>query len=240
MSEASRLYTQRPSAGLIKSFAFAPDSSISTDEAAHARQMEAMLNDLQGFSISFGSAASLLDYCRQLERSEPTSELGGRSFWWKFNAGRDGAMSLYHLMKTIEGIRASMNKIPTYRLKIKHPKLRTAQKYFEAYFPRASTMRTAIAHLGEISDTTTKRERNFIRAEDMEELKRLGIPVGPGTNVKIDQCFSESTFIMTFEGELITYSLTMLSWQRVRKVVQDCLDAFVDAGTVSEALILGS
>jgi hypothetical protein len=51
---------------------------------------------------------------------------------------------------------------------------------------------------------------------------------------KINQSFYGATFVMTFEGKLIKYDLTHISYQRLLKIVEDCLAAFAAVGSMVE------
>jgi hypothetical protein len=215
----------------VRRFQFSGKNPLSSKERDFAGQIEELVLEIQFFANDFGSAASLLDYCHELERTQPRSELGGRSFWWKFVAGRDGAMSLYHFLRTLEAIRGSLNLIPSLRGNIDHVLLRKSERFFHNHFPVALKMRTAIAHLGEIGNTIEKRKRNVLAKGDFEG---LFFNITQGENIKMNQSFDFYRFMMTFEGEVITYDLNMLSYQRLLAIVQDCFDAFASAGVLTE------
>jgi hypothetical protein len=200
----------------MKRFQFRSKESLVPEEQEHASHMEELLFELSSHANDFGSAASLLDFCLQQERTPISEDIAGRSYWWKFVGGRDGAMCLYHFWMTLETIRGSMHLIPTFKPSINHPLLRSCDRSFRDHFPDFYPMRTAIAHLGEIGNTLDKRKGNSV------------------DGYRIYQSFHAATFLMTFEGQTIKYNLTLLSYQRLLKIVDDSFAAFAAVGDAVE------
>ncbi len=145
----------------MKRFQFHGKESLSPEEQEYASQMEELLFELSLHANDFGSAASLLDFCLQQGQTPINADIAGRSYWWKFVGGRDGAMCLYHFWRTLEAIRGSMHLIPTLQPSINHALLRSCDKFFRKHFADFWPMRQAIAHLGEISNTLDKRKDNI-------------------------------------------------------------------------------
>jgi hypothetical protein len=69
---------------------------------------------------------------------------------WVFVAGRDGAMSIYHFAKSMEGMMAFLGQCPTVLDKVDRTKLRSARKMLRELFPDFEAVRHAVAHAGEL------------------------------------------------------------------------------------------
>ena len=70
---------------------------------------------------------------------------------WPVIAARDGAMSIYHFRKTLEGLDACIGQLPSLHAATNRPHRKRARRVFEARFPHFIKVRHAVAHSGERS-----------------------------------------------------------------------------------------
>ncbi len=190
--------------------------SLPRTEIEIAINISTRLLSFNGYLQAFRSAVQLFDFCQ----TEYGRKIGGG---WQTIAGRDGANTLWHVGKSMETIRARLQKTacPTLVSLVDFSQTREAIRQFKAAFPEFYGLRIALAHSGEIS-------------ADMHHgvsgpLSKLGITFNAGSTTFFENCFVGRSFAATFEGKLLSYDISMDSLNQLDRIKKIFFSAFVGA-----------
>ncbi|MFN0043496.1 MAG: hypothetical protein ACKVSF_09840 [Alphaproteobacteria bacterium] len=142
---------------------------------------------------------------------------------WQLMAARDGALTIYHFGRAIEGLRDSFRGCPALRDQVDHNTIRQGYSEFKSAFPHFIEIRAAVAHVADFSQTTEKKARHSIKglfsAKRFSSSDPAGITWLPGN-------MNDHTFAVTLNGEPYTYDLIPESVDKLRKIKIQIFSAF--------------
>jgi hypothetical protein len=220
-----------------------PDS-LPKSERKSAWLIEQAVDDLNNFVKEFRSALALFDFCtgqqqaieqrRKANASRPNDPQFAEYFGgWRFVAARDGAMSIYHFGKTLEGIRANLGSCPAVRPWVDSSALRLAAKRFDNYFPQFVAMRHAVAHAGEL----TRGEKNFDKHSFTGNYTGPGIEVVDSAHMSIRNSLFGRTYTATFDGQVATYEISGTTLSHLGDIKEEIVSVFrkVEAASIEAA-----
>jgi hypothetical protein len=200
--------------------------SFPSGERETIAHVTGLLSLLWQYLITFESAIELYEFCSvQRYKEKKANPDGGYQpkhmyHEWQFMAVRDGALTLYHFAKAVEGIRRSQAGAPMFRGYVDHAIVRSAVRQFLEAFPSAQKMRHAVAHDAELMATLADSTKNFAQVDEVE-LDGFKIPI---TRSIIDGKFSTS-----IDGEVISYELTDAALDKLNSVKREIFRAFQNA-----------
>ena len=143
---------------------------------------------------------------------------------WKLIAARDGAMSIYHFTKAMEGANYWANKSKSIGPFVQREVTKAAGKNLREAFPRIEAIRHAVAHAGEIN-----KSRDHVKEHSIQRgLDNSFVKSDNTSNVIINNCLSGATFTMTWQGELLEYDINSVSAQALQAVRNLYFSAFSD------------
>ena len=146
---------------------------------------------------------------------------------WQSMAARDGALSIYHFGRAIEGLKNSLRFCPTLNAKVDHKKIRIAAKSFDATFPNNIAIRAAVAHVADFSKTP--QDKFFHAVKGIFKLRWFssddptGVTWLPGN-------MNGHTYAATVNGKAYAYDLTLENAEKLRAIKLQIYSAF-DATT---------
>jgi hypothetical protein len=157
-----------------------------------------------------------------------------RTLWttggWQQMAARDGALTIYHFGRTIEGLRESFRHCRALSEYVDHNRIRQSYKDFKSAFPHFIEIRAAVAHIADFSGTAQKMffhsVKGLFRTAWFSSSDPAGITWLPGN-------MNGSTFAITLEGKAYTYDLSFANAERLRDIKLHIFSAF-DAATISK------
>lgn len=187
-------------------------------ERVHIAHIERELMSLSRYVDDFGAAVSLFYFCRQFN-IKVTAE-------WQFVAARDGAMSIYHVAKAIEGIRSCFRDCPVYKGAVDHSKLREAAKGLQATFPGYERLRHAIAHSAELRRNVEHASKNATQGP----FEDFGIAVVAGSSITVNNGLNGNTFFTSIEGIMASYEVTHASLRALSRTLETFESGFIPAG----------
>lgn len=172
-------------------------------ERAEADSIKSNIGDMHERSTSFWAGRSLFQSCAERQVFDPAHAATYHK--WQLCAARDGAMSVYHFGRIIEGIDESLAHCPTLREKIDGRAKREARKQFERRFPSYITLRNALAHSAERSKTAKASQRHGkLRARTIEINPMSTVRLGKNASmfILLDNIYG-TTFSSMWEGKII-------------------------------------
>ncbi|MDX0478743.1 hypothetical protein GOC75_12265 [Sinorhizobium medicae] len=187
-------------------------------ERIYISHIEGELMSLGRYVGDFGSAVSLFNFCNQFGL-DVTSR-------WQFVAARDGAMSIYHVAKAIEGIRACFRDCPTYKEAVDHSKLREAAKELHVTFPGYDQLRHAIAHNAELRRNVEHASKNATQGP----FEDFGVAIDAGSSVSIGNGLNGNKFFTSIEGVMASYEISYGSLRALSKILDIFENGFIPAG----------
>jgi hypothetical protein len=158
---------------------------------------------------------------RQLLRDElhPQMDVYNR---WLFIAARDGAITIYNLGRSMEGIRASLKKCPSLNAIVDQEVLSESTRALRQRFPRFEGFRHMVAHAAEFSQTKDARaQHSTIAAMDNGLIKKA-----EGGDVFMGPSLIGREFTCTFEGKVLSYEISLESFEHIKKATLMFMSAF--------------
>lgn len=183
------------------------------DEQEEVRIVEDHLQRLVSYAEDFSAALSLFNFCKQFD-----VRLTGD---WAFVAARDGAMTIYHIGKTIELTRAALKRTPALSAMVSTDTLSEAGKKYRQTFPTFEKVRHAVSHSSELFRDKKHHEKNsfsgsyddgYIRVED-------------SASVVISNGLMGRNYTNTIDGKIVSYEIS----EATKHVVYDCVNTFMSA-----------
>jgi hypothetical protein len=194
-------------------------------DAAHL--VSTNLQSFEAHVRDFQSALALYNYC-QLLRNGPNM---GDACNWSFIAARDGAMSVYHSYRALDGIRQTLTKAPTLVAMVNRAALKSAGKIFHERFSSFEDVRDAVAHAGE----KTKTPEQYAKHSFSGNMNEGGIIATNVRNLTISNALSGRRYTNTWEGRIVTYELSQQSHSHLEAAKGFLWEAFRDAETATAA-----
>jgi hypothetical protein len=149
---------------------------------------------------------------------------------WQQIAARDGALTIYHFGRAIEGLRESFRPCPALSDQVDHLKIKHAYKVFKSAFPDFIEIRAAVAHVADFSGTTQKKF--FHSVKGLFKTKWFS-STNPDGLTWLAGNMNGNTFAVTLEGKAYTYDLSLQNAERIRGIKLQIFSAF-DAATISK------
>lgn len=193
-------------------------SSYPETEREHVRHIEGQLFGITRFVRDFEAAVSLFNFSSMFPH-----EITGN---WQFVAARDGAMSIYHFAKTIEGVRAAFGDCPTYRSAVDHRKLRAATKDIEVSFPGFEKLRHALAHNAELRRSHEHAAQNATKGP----FDNFGIKIEGEGSVTIGNGLNGNKFFTSIDGIMASYEISRDSLASLQRIHATFESGFIPAG----------
>jgi len=202
-------------------------AALPPDERGEAQVIADALIGLDNFAKNFWAALSLFTYASSEYRKADLLPEDGREwvmslyFSWLFVAGRDGAMTVFHLVKSIEVIQDRLHCCPTLAAEIDLLALRKVRKTFQRSFKDWEGVRHTVGHSADLKNTAARRAVHSVKT---------GIPgiieLRDGASLILNGCFVGDEFMSTFEGRQVSYALTAESHRVICKMVDDVYAIF--------------
>jgi hypothetical protein len=184
-----------------------------SEEQEEIRIVEDHLRRLVQYAEDFSSALSLFNFCEQFDH-----RLTGK---WPFVAARDGAMTIYHIGKTIELTRAALKRTPTLAVIALGDVLADAGKKYRQAFPAFEKVRHAVSHSSELFRDKEHRAKNaFSGSYDDGYIRIEG-----ATNVILSNGLMGRNYTNTIDGKIISYEIS----EGTKIIVYDCVNTFISA-----------
>lgn len=172
-----------------------------TSEWHAAYLVKSALESLDRHIEGFAAAVAIYDFSIALPNNAPE---------WKFVAGRDGAMTIYHFGVVIEGIRKSLAVARTLGQSVNHDIIRDAQKKFRLAFPDATKLRDGVSHIAEKMKTTDLHKEHSIRGA-----------------LTITDAYVGRVFIISWEGDSVTYEVSESSLRCLQEIRDSIWSSFL-------------
>ncbi|WP_125469928.1 hypothetical protein [Caulobacter vibrioides] len=186
------------------------------EERDDAGSIRANIAEMHRRSTSFWSGRNLFQRCAEQSVFDYANQ---RTYHeWQLCAARDCVMSIYHFGRIIEGIDISISKCPQLREIIDGKSKREARKRFERYFPSYITLRHAIAHSAERSNTLKDASRHG-------RLSSRKIELNPDVSVLVG---SEASMLLVHDNIYGTTFSSMWDGALVRCEINDQSGVWLD------------
>lgn len=228
---------QTDTPGVYDIGAFEPFIHAISDENEQYHSMVLILNltSLNGYVNDYAGAIGLHTHTEGLRRDVlAVGQADMLTFnrnmhmlkLWDEMAGREAAMTVFHLGKSLAAIRATMKDAPTVRADTDHNALREAAKLLEREFPNYELARHAAGH----------------RAEAMasfDTLKKHAVDLGDRQQF-IPGVVQDHTYVATFEKRELRVNLTENSRLKLAQVVSLIYSAFPKFSGLLPPINIGS
>ena len=153
-------------------------------EAHDAWDLERKISHLQDYFEDFAAAVALADKCeselavmngpllqgpqsgpgfdmdRYFENKRAIIESGQIYYRWINMAGRDGAMTLYHIAETFRVVKTLLHRCATLHEFVSEKFIKGLDREFANAFPDAEMLRDAVGHSAELTEDEAARARN--------------------------------------------------------------------------------
>lgn len=215
-------------------------TALPPEEHDAVRVLENLLCELENYARAFQAALRLYNFSSGQGRQQlaahraqggsidDSTELSNMLSEWGRIAARDGAMSIYHFYKAMEGIRDSIGSSPTLLGLVDISTLRYTVKLFKSKFPYVERMRNALAHAAEFRQTVQKDRRNTARGKQ----KGFGYD-SSGPYTIIQNSIIHGAYTATYEGQIIKYDISDESLNQMLRAKDAFYNAFRTAETRS-------
>lgn len=193
-------------------------------DRAAVRHLEDLLEDLSAYVDKFYYAVKLFDamsvnYHSASVVNSATVEYNALDHYlsWMRIAARDGAMTLFHIAKTLDAINSSISKCKLIFELIDRQALKSARLLFFNSFSNFSAIRHSVAHSGELfASEKAKKENSF-----SGDYEGLGMKIERSIGTIITEGLYNRTFTNTYDGEIVSYDISWENW----KILDDMLCA---------------
>jgi hypothetical protein len=182
-------------------------------------------------------AVYLYEYSDQAAREITDLATLEYSLWttggWQSMAARDGALTIYHFGRAIEGLKNSLRFCDALGALVDHRKIKNAGKLFEAAFPDSIAIRNAVAHIADFSQTLDKKTSHAVKGPFNKKWFASDDPEGitwlPGN-------MNGHTYAVSYHGKAFTYELSFENASKLRAVKNLIYSAFEAATSRDQGL----
>lgn len=181
-------------------------------EVETAMLISIRLRSFNTYLAAFRAALRLFDFCE----TEEVEKIGAAG--WKYIAGRDGCMTIWHIGKLMETIRGLLQK-PTCPVLVEFVDFsltRRAVREFKASFPEFYDLRIAVAHSGEMYGDLKHAIKGPISIEG--PLSEFGFLFDRSIPTLFQSLFLGRSFVSSFEGKLVSYELSKKSSDELSRI----------------------
>lgn len=211
-------------------------SNLSDEEGSAVFRLHSSLNALPNYIKDFEAALQLFDFCEVqyaliaqrrnaqalLEHDEANRDVFSA---WCSLAARDGAMTIFHFGKAMEGIKASIRTCPSVEAKMDRSLLRSATNLFRTSFPNFEAVRHGVAHAAELDRDEKARKANAHNGTYETEHIKIGVHV-EGLTIRT---LIGRTFTVTVNQKIVSYDLTTNTLGQLEAVKSEFFLAFKPA-----------
>ncbi len=206
-----------------------------TRSATHINQLLVMLNyyvrcfeaDVQLYEFS----AEQIAQARTAFEKDPSDKMADEGLeildGWPVVAARDGAMSIYHFGRTLDGLDETLAKAPNLAAKVDLALRKSARRTFKSAFRDFIGARHAVAHSGDKARTETQQGQHALMRSWANEQVSFR---GPGDVVLID-VLNQRQYSNTWEGRVVSYKISIDSLRKLAEVRDEIYRAFSSLAT---------
>jgi hypothetical protein len=130
-------------------------SRIPPEEMPAFLHIVQLLAGLRRYEHELRLAVYLFEYSQQAAHEVSDFTTRELALWttggWQSMAARDGALTIYHFGRAIQGLQSSFRFCPTLRDLVDHEAIRQAKKDFDVAFPHNIQIRHAVSHVADLS-----------------------------------------------------------------------------------------
>jgi hypothetical protein len=134
---------------------------------------------------------------------------------WRFIAGRDGAMSLYHFRQAMKHANSWAQKDGILSKHIDRATIKSATVKFDDRFPHIDKIRDSVSHSSDLLRTEKEIRENFVsatfRRADMPQIERE-------VELVHNDHFNERLFVTYFKKQQFSYELSEASLYILQEV----------------------
>jgi len=209
---------------------------IPADQMAAFLHVSQLLAELSLYERRFLLAVYLYEYCQTAgwELGENDWQKLEWSLWttggWQQIAARDGALTIYHFGRAIEGLRESFRPCPALSDQVDYDKIRQAYKDFKSAFPHFIEIRAAVAHVADFSGTAREKLKHSVKG--IFKTKWFSSP-DPEAVTWLPGNMNGHTYAVTFKGNVYTYDLSLENAEKLRGIKLQIFSA-LEAATISK------
>lgn len=187
---------------------------IARNEIEGARHLQRSLRCLNDYVEEFSEALALFDFCQVQADAFTGGKLRDPEFsrirGWQRIAARDGAMTIFHFGKTLEGINSSRRYLPTVFASVDRQRQGEAIKFLREHFVHWERLRHAVAHAGEI----------------WKDLPSFEETAGAGKRATVRNFLSGRKLTFSFQGNWVSYELSQTSLDALVLIKREQFSAF--------------
>lgn len=201
------------------------DRSASREKHEAAWHVRNQLEQLVRFSTAFHTAVSVFDFGRgNMQAARMRDGSGARvdhALSWMRLAARDGALTIFHYQKSLDGLKASVADCRDF-LAVDHTALRAQSRTFRVRFPDFDTVRHAVAHSGEVLKTPKTRDQHVFRGP----LDHSAFFISAGSSFMMTETLNGRRFSNTYDGKLASYEVSWDNWRALNEITCETLELF--------------
>lgn len=194
---------------------------LPVEEQASADILLSTIDKLGHYGRAFQSVLNLRNHAEEMHKNTvalpPDRRAPGvaEMYWdWMFIAGRDGAMTIFHLVTALGVIEERLNDCPTIAAAIDRVELKNNARKFRRKFRDWEGARHAVGHNADLR-STPQRKRKHSMVGGVSKLVR----VSPNVTLIVDGCFVDDLFVSTHNGKEVSYSLSRESLEAIAELV---------------------
>jgi len=200
-------------------------------EQQSAYACESCLRDIASCVRDFKYALALGDFCAfqmRIQQANPRPGLGEELFPWQLIACRDGAMTIYHFAKAMDGANTWAKTCPTMSPLIDHAHLKNAFKLLGSYFANFEAVRHAVAHSSElIKNRKWIDEHSFTGSYQSENINLVNV-----NKLVMRNVIEGRTFTSTFNGSIQSYEMSQATLDKLSEIATEFYLAFIPVESV--------
>ena len=169
----------------------------------------------------FRYALQLYDMCFHALAQRLPVEEHSKMTAWKFIAGRDGSMQLYHVGKALGYVDSARKRSQTLASHMDLPEYKLADKLFTSSFPGHENVRHAVGHAAEFSD---RMDEHIAKGSPSNRVP--GVELEDDATIMIPEGFEGKKYFSTVDGRAVSYDLSNESLAKLESVHQHLCKGF--------------
>lgn len=152
---------------------------------------------------AFKAALALHDFCAERLTPQLQMEEHSKMLSWKFIAGRDGALQLFHVGRAVGYVDAGRKSSQTLTSYMNLEAFDNALKLFDSISPSYINIRHAVGHTADFADKPRKHEATGGFGKTIP-----GVTLGDNATVMVSEGFEGRKFYSTVDGKPVYYDLS--------------------------------
>jgi hypothetical protein len=141
---------------------------------------------------------------------------------WRLIAARDGAMSIYHFAKAMDGANTWAFRSQSFAAKIDKGRLCDAFKLLRTYFAKFEAVRHAVAHAADVTKNPKWLSEHTLKGP----FKNPAIILDDTSTVTIKNTILNDVFMSTFNNELQEYEVSIKTLNSLNEIKNTFYEAF--------------